>query len=392
MYGPSSHSVRRVKMSLDYLKETLKKHRRALHQIPEIAFDLPQTHAYVKKVLVSLGFEPMTIAQTGLIAIKKGVRKETIAFRSDMDALNVLEQTNVDFASKYQGKMHACGHDGHMAMLLGFAEHLSHQKSLQYNVMLIFQPAEEGPGGAKIIVDSGILEKHHVLRIFGIHLYPDLKEGIYGLVDGPMMAQNGEFDLSIKGVSAHGAQPHASKDAIIVAAQLITQYQHIVSRQVDPLQSAVVTIGTIEGGEARNIIAHSVHMKGTIRAFHQNTYDAIKESIRKINAGLEMTYGVNIDMDLRDYYPAVINDHQLFLEVQQQLKSNSYEMIKPMMFAEDFSFYQQVVPGLFVMLGTKNESLGYTHPLHSCYFNFLEDVLTKGVELYDTIARTYQIY
>jgi amidohydrolase len=383
---------RRLEMSFDYMLNKLKHHRRTLHQIPEIAFDLFKTHAYVKAELESYGYETQTVAKTGLIAIKKGKADTTIAFRSDMDALNVYEKTNSDFESKHEGQMHACGHDGHMSILLGFAEYIASIKDINKNIMFIFQPAEEGPGGAKVIIETNVLKTYNVEKIFGFHLYPDLEEGQYGLVDGPMMAQNGEFDLIIQGVSAHGAQPHKSKDAILATAQLITQYQSIVSRFIDPLSPAVVTVGTIEGGEARNIIAQNVKISGTIRTFNQETYDIIKASIKSINQSIETAFQVSVTTDIRDYYPPVINDHQLFNHVKGLLNASAYELIKPMMFAEDFAFYQQVVPGLFIMLGTRNEKLGYIHPLHSCYFNFKEEVLPKGIELYDLICKSYNLY
>lgn len=379
-------------MSFDHLTKQLTAHRRTLHQIPEIAFDLYQTHAYVKAELESYGYQTQTVAKTGLIAIKKGQSTETIAFRSDMDALNVYEKTGVEFASKNEGKMHACGHDGHMSILLGFAQYIASIDHIKQSIMFIFQPAEEGPGGAKIIIETGIFKQYNVKKIFGFHLYPDLEEGLYGLVDGPMMAQNGEFDIVIQGVSAHGAQPHLSKDAMVAAGELITQYQTIVSRAIDPLMPAVVTIGTIEGGEARNIIAQTIKMSGTIRTFDQTVYDTIKSSIRAINQGIEQAYQVEVKIDIRDYYPPVINDHQLFMDVQSILDPSEYRILKPMMFAEDFAFYQQVVPGLFMMLGTKNTELGYVHPLHSCYFNFKEDVLPKAIELYDRILKYYDLY
>lgn len=379
-------------MSLDILKKQLKDHRQALHQIPEIAFDLFKTHAYIKKMLESYGYETETVAKTGLIAIKKGSSSETIAFRSDMDALNVLEKTGAPFSSTHEGKMHACGHDGHMSMLLGFAEMVSKKTDLNKNIMFVFQPAEEGPGGAKHIIETGVFKKNNVKAIFGIHLYPDLEEGLIGLVDGPMMAQNGEFDLVIQGQSAHGAQPHKGHDAILATAQLITDYQRIVSRFLNPLIPAVITVGTIEGGEARNIIAQTVKISGTIRTFDSEIYENIKTSLAKINQSIAYGFDVKVDMDLRDYYPPVINDHQLFEHVKKTLNQNEYQLIPPMMFAEDFAFYQKVMPGFFMMLGTKNEALGYTHPLHSCYFNFKEDVLVQGVKLYDRIARSLNVY
>ncbi|MCR3905585.1 MAG: amidohydrolase [Tenericutes bacterium] len=373
-------------------KEKLKQYRQELHQIPELAFDLFKTHAYVKEKLEQLGYQTQTVAKTGLIAVKEGKLKEAIAFRSDMDALPVTEKTNVSFASKHDGNMHACGHDGHMAMLLGFAEYVSQLKEINQTIVFIFQPAEEGPGGAKVILEEGIFEKYQIQKIFGIHLYPGLEEGLYGLVNGPMMAQNGEFNLTVTGKSAHGAQPHLGSDAVLAASYLVTQYHHIVSRFIDPLDPVVVTIGTIEGGEARNIIAQEVKMTGTIRSFNQINYEKIKQKMRNIDEGIEKAYDVKVNNDIIDYYPPVINDEHLFEMLKNSLNQRQYQFLRPMMFAEDFAFYQQKVPGMFVMLGTKNESLAYVHPLHSCYFNFREDVLIKGVELYIHIGETLKLF
>lgn len=373
-------------------KDKLKIYRQELHQIPELAFDLFKTHQYVDEKLKGLGYQTETVAKTGLIAVKKGKIKEAIAFRSDMDALPVTEKTNVSFKSRHVGNMHACGHDGHMAMLLGFAEYVSQLKEINQTIVFIFQPAEEGPGGAKVIIEEGVFEKYHIQKIFGIHLYPDLEEGLYGLVNGPMMAQNGEFNLKVTGLSAHGAQPHFGHDAILAASNLVTQYHHIVSRFIDPLDPVVVTIGTISGGEARNIIAQEVKLTGTIRSFNQLNYDTIKQKMREIDQGVSIAYDVKVENDIIDYYPPVINDGQLFEMLKSSLDAKQYQYLKPMMFAEDFAFYQQKVPGMFVMLGTRNESLGYIHPLHSCYFNFKEDVLIKGVELYIHISKTLKLF
>lgn len=368
-------------------KETLKAHRIKLHQMPELGFDLFETSAYVRAQLESFGYEVFSTAKTGLVCKKEGASKEAIAFRSDMDALPVHEETQLAYRSKHPGRMHACGHDGHMSMLLGFAEYIQTLKSLKKTIVFIFQPAEEGPGGAKVIIEEGIFEKFHIKHIFGIHLYPGLEEGKYGLVDGPMMAQNGEFDITIKGTSAHGAQPHLGHDAVLIASELIQQYHTIVSRNIDPLEPAVVTIGTIGGGEARNIIAQEVKLTGTIRAFNEQVYQTIKTRMHQIDRGLSQAFDCDIDNHIVDYYPAVINDHRLFEMLKTHLNPKSYMFLKPMMFAEDFAFYQKKVPGMFVMLGTKNISKGWTHPLHSCYFNFEEDVLIKGVELYIEIAK-----
>ncbi len=373
-----------------HVNNQLKAYRHDLHQIPELGFDLFKTSAYIKEKLISFGYEPVQMAKTGWVVFREGKVKDALLFRTDMDALPVEEKTGIRYPSKHTGKMHACGHDGHMSMMLGFAKYVMEQPQFYHTIVMIFQPAEEGPGGAKVMIEEGLFDMFEIKHVFGIHLYPELDEGLYGLVDGPMMARNGEFDLSIEGKSAHAAQPHAGKDAIQAAGHLISSYHEIISRSIDPFDQAVVTIGTIHGGEARNIIAQTVKMSGTIRAFHDDVYEHIKSCMHKIDQGLSLAYDVIIKNNIMDYYPAVNNDHQLFLQLTKTLDPSSYRLIKPMTFAEDFAFYQQKVPGMFVMLGTRREDLGYIHPLHSCYFNFDERVLMKGVHLYQTILTMFE--
>jgi amidohydrolase len=379
-------------MEVKHLLEDVTKIRRRLHQIPEIAFDLFKTQAVLKEYLTEYGYTFEEVAKTGLVAVKKGKSESAIAFRADMDALNVWEQTHVDFKSTHEGKMHACGHDGHMTILLGFAKYLSQLENLKKSIVLIFQPAEEGPGGARLIVESGIIKKYNVEAIFGFHLFPSLEEGIIGLVNGPMMAQPGEMDITIRGKSAHGAEPHKGNDAILVASHLVQAYHSIVSRNIDPLEQAVVTIGTINGGEARNIIANTVKMSGTIRTFNPTVYERIKERMVQINQGLEAMFDLKIEMDLRDLYPPVINHTGLYQLMDGLLSDHEKDYIKPMMLAEDFSYYQEAVPGIFMMLGSRNEEKGYVHPLHSCYFNFDEKILLKGIETYIRICQTLEIF
>ncbi len=205
------------------------------------------------------------------------------------------------------------------------------------------------------------------------------------------MARNGEFNLTLSGKSAHGAQPHLANDAIIASSALISQLHTIVSRNIDPFEQSVLTVGTINGGEARNIIASDVKISGTIRAFKDEVYELIKKRMQEIIDGIKIGFNVDVDYEMMDFYPVVVNDETIVDHILNHLNKETYEFIKPMMFAEDFAFYQQKVPGMFTMLGTKNDLKGYTHPLHSCYFNFDESVLIKGVELYLDIAKSYKL-
>lgn len=373
------------------MNDNLRRYRRDLHQIPELGFDLELTSDYIYKELLEMGYQPVSMAKTGWVIQKKGKSLKSILFRTDMDALPVHEETDVTFQSKHTGKMHACGHDGHMSMMLGFAKYVSTLENLNKSIVMIFQPAEEGPGGAKVMIDEGLFQTFDIEAVYGIHLYPGLEEGLYGLVDGPMMAQNGEFDLVIKGKSSHGAMPHLGTDTMIAASQLIQGYQTIISRNLNPLDSAVITVGTIHGGEARNIIAKEISMSGTVRAFKTDIYEMIKHKMHGIEKGIETSYDVTIENDIKDYYPPVTNDHNLFIQLKDALPKESYKMIEPMTASEDFAFYQKHVPGVFVMLGSRNEKKGYIHPLHSSYFNFDESILQNGIKLYQTILKIHHV-
>lgn len=373
---------------LEEIKEDIVNNRRALHQIPELGFNEVATSKYIKDRLIEYGFSIEDVAKTGVIGFKKGnISNKAIAFRADMDALPVKEETGVDFKSKHQNMMHACGHDGHMAILLGLAKYLSKVEDIQRDIVLIFQPAEEGPGGAKEIVNQGILEKYNVEAIFGLHLFPYIDEGKIGVRPGPIMAQSGEVDITVTAKSGHGAAPHTAIDGIYVASQLISSYQSIVSRNIEPIEGAVVTIGKMIGGEVRNVIAEKVTLEGTIRAFNSEVYNTIKSRMDCINKGLEKMHKVTIDMVIRDFYPPVVNDENLFDLVKEIALEDEIEIIKPVMLAEDFSYYQEKIPGLFFMLGSRNEERGFTYPLHSCHFNFDEDVLVHGLDIYIRICK-----
>lgn len=375
-----------MELNNEFLQELITIRRR-LHQVPEIGFDLFKTHEIIKGYLISYGYKIEVVAQTGIVAVKKGNSNESIAFRADMDALMVTEKNEVDYSSSHHGRMHACGHDGHMAILLGFAKYISNLDKLNKNIVLIFQPAEEGPGGAKNIIDEGVLKRYNVQSIFGLHIFPGLDEGKIGLANGPLMAQNGEVDIVVRGKSAHGAMPHKGADAIVAASTLVLEYQSILSRKIDPLEPAVLTLGTISGGEARNVIAGEVGLTGTIRAFNTEVYNTIKLKMHSINKGIEELHDVQVKMEVRDFYPPVLNDSKLFELVKSTFDTDKIEFVKPLMLAEDFAFYQQEIPGFFILLGSKNEERGFTYPLHNGCFNFDERILLTGVEGYISICQ-----
>jgi len=369
---------------LDYLTSK----RRDLHQIPEIGFDCILTSTYLQKELTAMGYSPLVMARTGVIVFKQGKTNTTIGFRADMDGLSVKEESGVDFSSKHLSNMHACGHDGHMAMLLGFAKYCV-DKEFNVSILFIFQPAEEGPGGAKVLIDEGIFKTYPTHALFGLHLYPNLTQGKLALINGPMMAQTNEFDCIIHGKSAHGAQPHLGVDSIVLQAEIIQAFQAIVSRSVNPLEPAVLTVGTIHGGEARNIIAQKVTLEGTIRCFNPDVFNIIHSRMLELTQALSQREDCSIELIFKSSYPPVINPKNLYDLTNKLLDESEKEVIQPMMFAEDFSFYQKEVPAFFAMLGSRNESKEFIYPLHSCYFNFDESVLEIGVNYYIRILEYY---
>ncbi|QEK12525.1 amidohydrolase [Crassaminicella thermophila] len=372
------------------IREEIIKVRRVLHQIPEVGFKEEKTNAFIIEKLQEYGIKVYKdVAKTGVIGYLKGnIGDRTIAFRADMDALSVEEKTNLSYASKHKGMMHACGHDGHMAIVLGLAKFLSlHAEKLRDNIVFLFQPAEEGPGGAKPMIEEGVIEKFQIDNIVGLHVYPEVEEGKIGCKEGPMMAQTGEFDIIINGQSGHGAIPQKAKDSIVIAADLISTYQTIISRNINPVEGAVLTIGKMYGGERRNIIAGDVTLEGTLRAFNEETYETIKERMIKIAKGIEIVHNCKIEVIFRDMYPAVINDKNLVEKLIKAVGKENVVNMEPQMISEDFSYFQRKIPGLFFFLGVRNEEKECIYPLHNNKFTFNEEILLTGVQVYLNLLR-----
>lgn len=369
-----------IKKLQGYVTDT----RRKLHQIPELGLQEVKTSAYIREQLTALKPDRIIeVIETGTIAIFTGsLPGKTVAYRADIDALPVTEATGSAFASTHLGKMHACGHDGHVATLLGFARYLSeHRDSIPGKVLLIFQPAEEGPGGAQLIVETGILQEEGVEEVIGLHVFPEYPEGTIACRAGGMMARNGEVTITINGLSAHGAQPQQGHDAILAAAAVIQAIHTVISRNISPLDSGVLTFGDIKGGEAMNIIPGSVTINGTIRAFSDAVYDTMVRRLEEIVAGIASGYGCEGHIVFNHMYRVVDNDPRLVAALQQAC-GKAYIETPPYMLAEDFSLYQQAFPGLFFFVGTRNEAKGYVHPLHSNKLQFDEAVLLNGIQVY----------
>lgn len=365
--------------------DDLKRWRRELHRIPELGLKEYKTSAYIRHELEVLGYEWEAILETGTIVYIDYHQKETIAFRSDIDGLAIHEKNQVDFRSEHEGCMHACGHDGHMSALLGFAERLKEsKKSFPCNILLVFQPAEESPGAAKFVVEEGIFEKYNVKAIFGMHLMPFIDEGYIACKSGPLMAMCGEVDVKIKGQGSHAGLPQEGIDTIAIAGLLLEQYQMIISRRISPFTSAVLNIGKIVGGTARNSVASETCLYGTLRCYDEKVFDDITEMMNQIHESIEKSYGCEIEWSCPPMYPPVINHHQLYLLFQSLVDDQYIELEEPLMLAEDFAFYQRAIPGVFFFLGTKSDE--YQSGLHTETFNFHEEILNKAVDLYEKIA------
>jgi len=380
--------VLNINSKVKKVSELMKNLRRDLHKIPEPGFKEFKTSQYIETFLTELGITYETgVAGTGIVAYFKGNQPNgTIGFRADMDALDVQEQNDVEYKSQHANKMHACGHDGHMAILLGLAAYIKeNEQDLVDNILLIFQPAEEGPGGALPIVESGILKKYDVTEIYGLHLFPNIDEGKIGVKPGPMMSGTGEFNIMITGKGGHGAMPQDAIDSVVIASDLVMKLQTIVSRGVNPIEPAVVTVGKVVAGEIRNVIAKSALLEGTIRSFNDDIYNNIKQKIEHIAKGVEIIYGCSVEVYFRDMYPAVINNELLTNRLIASQDPGIVQMIDPIMLAEDFSFYQKEIPGVFFFLGSKSEEKNYCYPLHNGCFNFDEVVLTYGLQAYINI-------
>lgn len=362
--------------------------RRDLHENPELSGVEFETSEKIQQVLRDHGIPYETgFAKTGVLGVIKGAKPgRTVALRADIDALPITEQTNLSFSSKINGKMHACGHDAHTAMLLGAGILLNQMKdSLPGTVLLVFQPAEENAptGGAAQMMEDGVFNTHTPDVIIGQHVWPDLPVGTIGVRPGPLMGNSDRFKVVIKGEGGHASMPHQTIDAVIVANQVMTSLQTIVSRNVDPVDAAVVTIGKIEGGYRYNVIADTVTLEGTVRTFTKETKQLVKEKFHKIVKGVTESMGANVDIQYMDGYPATINTPQWANQIKETATNlfdqNSTPDVTPCMGGEDFGRFLLQYPGVYFWLGT---SVGDGQkPLHDPQFKVNEAAFPYGIEL-----------
>lgn len=356
--------------------------RRALHQIPELELTLPKTAAYLKNVL-----EPLKCALTypmgdAICAFFDFGKEDAIAFRADMDALPIPEETGLPFASKHPGIMHACGHDGHMATLLELARRLDKKENLPHNVLLIFQPGEESPGGAKPLCDTGILSKFNVKAIFGLHLWPGVEKGVMHTRHGGLMSRGSELNVDVYGKSSHIGNASAGIDATAAAVEFYRQMRAAEADLPDDV-FRLLNFGKFESGTVRNAISAHAHMEGSLRAFDDETFFGLRDKLFVIKADVEAKFGCRIEMWMSEGYPAVSNDPEMVAQIQKIAPVKLLE--KPSMTSEDFAEYQQLVPGVFFFLGT-----GDTSALHATTFNFDEEILLKGADFFEKLAENFQ--
>ncbi|MFE1745140.1 M20 family metallopeptidase [Coleofasciculus sp. H7-2] len=388
--SPLSVDSSRIRPGIQALQPMLVELRRRLHQCPELGFREHLTAELVSQKLQEWGIEHETgIAKTGIVATISGNKPgKVLAIRADMDALPIQEENDVPYRSQHDGVMHACGHDGHTAIALSTAYYLSqHRDDFAGTIKIIFQPAEEGPGGAKPMIEAGVLQNPQVDGIIGLHLWNNLPLGTVGVRSGPLMAATEGFRCTIQGKGGHGAIPHQTVDSILVSAHIVTALQTIVARNVSPLESAVVTVGELHAGKALNVIADTAFLTGTVRYFNPLLGELIPQRIEQIIAGVCQSHGATYQLDYKRLYPPVINDAKM-AELVRSVAEGVVETpigIVPecqTMGGEDMSFFLQAVPGCYFFLGSANVEKNLAYPHHHPRFNFDETALGIGVEIF----------
>ena len=356
--------------------------RRALHQIPELELYLPKTTEYIDKALSGLKCRVCSPMESALFAYFDFGAKSTIAFRADCDALPIDEKTGAEYASCHPGRMHACGHDGHMAILLELARRLSRKEEMTHNVLLVFQPAEETTGGARDLCATGIFKKYNVEAIFGLHLWPGLPEGQVASRCDEMMSRSCEVKVDIFGKSAHIAKAKEGIDALAAGAEFfrrVMAMEGALPRKVFRL----LKFGKFTSGTVCNAISGHTHMEGSLRAFQDEIFYSLRAGIVSIGKDIERATGCSVSIDMNDGYPAVMNPGDLYKRVRKIAQFE--ELAEPSMIADDFAWYQKTLPGMFFFLGT-----GDSPALHADDFNYDEEILVKGADFFEELAEKFQ--
>ena len=364
--------------------------RRHLHQHPELGFQEIETSRFVVARLEDIGVEDLRtgIAKTGVTALIRGGRGpgKTVLLRADMDALPILEENEVEYRSVHPGVMHACGHDAHTAGLLGVAR-LLQDRSDEFGgtVKLLFQPAEEGPGGAQPMIEAGVLNDPKVDACFGLHVAQEVPVGMIELRAGPAMAASDRFAIKIKGQGGHGARPQSTIDPIAVGAQIVVALQTLVSRELDPVEAGVVTVGAFLAGEAFNVIPNTAELRGTVRTFTPENRELLSRRVQELAKGIGAAMRANVEVEYHHGYPPTVNDPAMTALVWEAatavVGTDRVEEGAPIMGAEDFSYFLEKVPGCFFFVGSKNEERGLIWGHHHPRFDIDEQTMAVGMEV-----------
>jgi amidohydrolase len=374
------------------MQEEIAGWRRHLHTIPELNFDLQKTSAFVAEKLGEFGCDKIVtgLAKTGVVAVIKGRLGDgsTIGLRADMDALPIVEATGRPYASKTQGKMHACGHDGHTAMLLGAAKYLAETRNFAGSVAVIFQPAEEGGGGGNVMVKEGMMERFGIEKVFGMHNMPGLPVGQFAIRPGPIMAATAEFTITIKGKGGHAAMPHRTIDPVVIGSQIVAAFQTIASRSADPIESVVVSVTKFHAGDAYNIIPETAELAGTVRSLKKEIAQLARERIHAICNGIAAAHGASVTIAYDANYPVTFNHAEETViagDIAAVIAGDPqvHRAMPPVMGGEDFSYMLEARPGAFIFIGN-----GDTASLHHPAYDFNDEIIPHGVSYWVRLAET----
>ena len=368
--------------------------RRDIHAQPELLYDVPRTAAFVADRLREFGCDEIVtgLGRTGVVGVIKGRRPaggevKVIGLRADMDALPIQEETNLPYASKTPGKMHACGHDGHTAMLLGAARYLVETRNFAGEAVVIFQPAEEGGAGAAAMIKDGLMDRFRIDQVYGMHNNPGLPLGAFSIRPGPIMAATDSVDFRIEGHGGHAARPHLCIDPVLAGSQLVVALQSIVSRNVDPLESAVISVCEFHAGSTSNVIPQTVELRGTVRTLKADVRDLMEKRIREVAAGVALTTGARIHVKFRRGYPVTVNHPEqtdTAIRIAKEIAGdNNVHGTPPMMGAEDFAYMLEARPGAFIFIGN-GDSAGLHHPA----YNFNDDAIVYGTSYWIRLVET----
>lgn len=371
------------------LKQDMIAWRHHIHAHPETAFEEKNTTQFIIEKLQSFGITELftDFAPTGVVGLIHGKKPgRYIALRADIDALDIVEENNIEYCSTIRGKMHACGHDGHTATLLGVAKYLSEHRDFTGTVVVIFQPAEENEGGARVMVENGLFDKLPIEAVYGIHNQPNMNLNHFYINHGPMMASYDVFEIKVTGQGAHAAAPHLGKDTILTATQIVNALQSIVSRNLDPISSLVVSVTQIHSGDTWNVLPQQAVIRGTVRSFSAQVQDLAEDRIKQIASGIAATFDAKAEVDYQRRYPATINyptQADIAIEAAKKVVGQDNIVVdpQPSMGSEDFAFMLQKIPGVYVWLGA-----GKGANLHNPAYNFNDEVLTTGAQYFVEIV------